>query len=263
MGDDGPVRLGAGIFALHDPHRGYEREFHHFYERDHMYAAAILAPWTIAGQRFVATAELKAMRYPEEGPFGPVRDGSFLTMYWITEDHLGDQQAWVNEQMQLLTAAGRQFAERSVQTATTYDYLGSWERDAGGVPPFLALDHRYESAVWAVVERSTDESVTDLAQWLAGTFFPARFASSPVALATMFTPRPKEPWWPAAAPEVPGVGERVVVAFFLEADVHEAFTPWFEKLGDDLAAVGRARALFVAPFIPTIPGTDAYIDQLW
>jgi hypothetical protein len=61
--DDAPVGIGAGIFALHDPHRGYERAFNRYYERDHMYAAAILAPWTIAGQRFVATADLKAMRY--------------------------------------------------------------------------------------------------------------------------------------------------------------------------------------------------------
>jgi hypothetical protein len=263
MADDGPVRLGAGIFALHDPHRGHERAFNEYYERDHMYAAAILAPWTIAGQRFVATADLKAMRYPADGPFGPITDGSYLTMYWITEGHLADQQAWVSEQMKLLTAAGRQFEQRSVQTATTYDYLGAWSRDPDGVPPFLALDHRYEGAVWAVIERTTDESVGELEEWLATIHLPACFASSPVALATMFTPRPKEPWWPAAAPEVPGVGERVVVAFFVEDDVHDAFGPWFADFGDKLAATARARALFVAPFIPTIPGTDAYVDQLW
>jgi hypothetical protein len=82
-------------------------------------------------------------------------------------------------------------------------------------------------------------------------------------MGVMFTPRPKEPWWPAAAPEVPGVGERVFVAFFLETDVRAAFDEWFATLGDELSATGKSRALLVAPFIPSIPGTDAYIDQLW
>ena len=264
MPDDGPVRIGAGIFALHDPHRGHERAFNRFYERDHMYGAAILAPWTIAGQRFVATKDLKEMRYPREGPFGPVEDGSYLTMYWIADDHLATQQAWASEQMKLLAEAGRTFEQRSVPTATTYDYLGSWERDEDGVPPFLALDRRYDGAVWVVLEHTGDSTVpADLANWLAGEFLPARFADSPVAMGVMFTPRAKEPWWPAAAPDVPGVGERVFVAFFLETDVRAAFDQWFAKLGDDLAATGECRALLVAPFIPSIPGTDAYIDQLW
>jgi hypothetical protein len=228
-----------------------------------MYAAAILAPWTIAGQRFVATADLKAMRYPGEGPFGPAREGSYLTMFWIAKARLAAQQAWVNEQMELITAAGRTFEQRSVQTATTYDYLGSWERDVDGVPPFLALDHRYEGAVWAVVERSTDAPVSELATWLAGEYLPGRFVRSPVAIGAMFTPRPKEPWWPAAAPDVPGVGERVVIAFFVETNVRAAFAPWFASLGTDLASTGRCRTLLVAPFVPTIPGTDTYIEQLW
>jgi hypothetical protein len=117
--------------------------------------------------------------------------------------------------------------------------------------------------VWTVLERADDSSVEDLAAWLASDFLPKRFDGSPVAIGAMFSPRPKEPWWPAAAPEVPGVGERVFVTFFVETDVREAFDPWFASLGDDIAATGRARALLVAPFIPTIPGTDTYTDQLW
>ena len=114
------------------------------------------------------------MRYPRENsPFGPVDDGSYLTMYWIDEGKLGTQQAWVSEQMKLLAEVGRTFDERSVQTATAYDHLGSWERDVDGVPPFLALDHRYAGVVWAVLERTDDASVEDLAAWLAGEFLPA------------------------------------------------------------------------------------------
>src|SRR6266498_3864809 len=53
------VDLGAGIFALHDPHRGHERDFNRYYERDDMYAAAMLSAWRISGQRLVATADPK------------------------------------------------------------------------------------------------------------------------------------------------------------------------------------------------------------
>ena len=257
------VDLGAGIFALHDPHPGHEREFNRYYERDHMYAAAILAPWTIAGQRFVATSDLKRLRYPADGPFGPIREGSYLTMYWIVAGKLDEQQAWVSDQMKLLNAAGRTFDQRSVQTATSYDYLGSWRRDPDGVPPFQALDRRYPGVVWMAVERSDEASVAELAQWLAGDFLPANFASSPVALAPMFTPRAKEPWWPAAAPEVPGVGERVFITFFVEDDVRQIWQEQFADLGAKLDVTGRCRTLMVAPFIPTIPGTDTYTDQLF
>src|SRR5204863_339488 len=85
------------------------RDFNPYYERDHMYAAAMLAPWTIAGQRFVATADLKRLRYPADGPFGPIEQGSYLTMYWIVAGKLDEQQAWVSDQMKLLATAGRTF----------------------------------------------------------------------------------------------------------------------------------------------------------
>ena len=139
---DRPVDVGAALFALHDPHRGHERAFNRYYERDHMYAAAVLAPYTIAGQRWVATRDLKDRRVPEAGPFGPRTAGSYLTMYWIQAGHLADQQAWVNEQMASLVAAGRTFGERDVQIATVFDRVAAYRRDPDGVPPILALDHR-------------------------------------------------------------------------------------------------------------------------
>ena len=37
----------------------------------------------------------------------------------------------------------------------------------------------------------------------------------------------------------------------------------FAKHADELATVEGARLLWSGPFIPTIPGTDTYSDQLW
>ncbi len=260
-----PVDLGSAIFALHDPERGHEVAFHRYYERDHMYAAAIMAPWTIAGQRFIATHDLKALRYPSSGPFGPAVAGSFLTAYWIQDGHLADQQRWVAEQMVELNAAGRTFSERTVQTATAYDLVGTWERDLDGVPPWLALDHRYPGLVWLVVERTPSTPVEELITSLIDDVFPAEFGSgaAPVAMAVLFTPRPKEPWWPPAAPDVPGVGERLMVALFLEEDPRTVWDTCFRGLGASIERAGCGRALLVAPFIPTVPGTDRHLDELW
>jgi hypothetical protein len=230
-----------------------------------MYAAAIMAPWTIAGQRFVATRDLKAMRSPEHGPFGPAIDGSFLTMYWIAKGHLADQQRWVAEQMVELNAAGRTFDERSVQTATAYDLVGAWERDVDGVPPWLALDHRYPGVVWLIVERLPTCTIDELATWLCTDLFPGWLggASSQAPMALLFTPRRKEPWWPAAAPEVPGVGMRIMATIFLETDPRDVWDTTFDGIGATIEAGGRGRVLLVAPFIPTVPGTDRHVDELW
>jgi hypothetical protein len=257
------VALGAAIFALHDPHRGHERAFNRWYERDHMYALGIMAPWTMAAGRWVATAELKQLRTADEAPFGPLDAGSFLTMFWIQAGHLEDQQQWVAEESVAVNAAGRTFDERDVMTATTYDYRGATERDHDGVPPELALDRRYAGLVWAVLERHPSVGLDEFQTWLVDDHLPKLLAGTPVAMALLFSPRPKEPWWPAAAPEVPGVGDRLVVSCFVEADPRECWDDVFAGFGDSVRSGGRGRALLVAPFIPSIPGTDAHLDNLW
>ena len=251
----GPVDVGHAVFALHDPNQGRERAFNHWYERDHMYTGGILAPWTIGAARWVATGPLKAARFGS-GPFGPLADGSFLTVYWIQRDKLAEQQKWVSEQ---LTGASR-FDEKSVQTATTYDRLAGWRRDDDGPPLFLTLAHGYRGLVWLVLERAADTPIADLSGWLFDDFASEHWTGSPVAAAIAFTPRPKEPWWPPAAPEVDGVGDRVMVACFLDAEPMATWDDQFTPIATEIA--GRGTALFAAPFIPTVVGTDRYCDEL-
>jgi hypothetical protein len=257
-----PVSLGAAIFALHDPHRGHEAEFNQWYERDHMYAGGVLAPWTIGAARWVATAALKKLRYPDPGPFGPAAAGSFLASYWIQHGHLEEQQQWVATALAEL-GPERQFGERDVQTATTYDVLGVWERDADGVPPFLALAHGYPGLVWVVAERAPSLTLDTFAGALIESVAPSLWAESRVAMAVACSPRAKEPWWPAAAPEVTGVGERVMLACFVESDPREVWDELFVPLGRRLSDRGLGRALLVAPFVAVVPGTDRYVDELW
>jgi hypothetical protein len=249
------VDVGHAVFALHEPNPGCERAFNRWYERDHMYVGGILSPWTIGAARWVATARLKGLRFGS-GPFGALTDGSYLATYWIQRDQLADQQKWVAEQ---LTGAAR-FDGKSVQTATTYDHVGAWRRDPDGVPLFLALAHGYRGVAWLVLQRSADGTVADLSRWLFEDYAPEHWSGSAVASAIGFSPRPKEPWWPRAAPEVEGVEDRLMVACFIDEEPSQSWSELFAPLPGSIAGVGEV--LFAGPFIPTVVGTDRYCDEL-
>lgn len=238
-----PVDVGHAVFALHEPLPGHERDFNRWYERDHMYVGGILAPWTIGAARWIATDELKARRFGP-GPFGRLTDGSYLTLYWIQRDRLAEQQLWVSEKLSEAT----RFEHKTVQTATTYDRLGGWERDNDGPPLFLSLAHGYRGLAWLVLQRTAEREQKAVSDWLFGEYAGRHWVGSDVAAAIAFTPRPKEPWWPAAAPEVDGVGERVMVACFLESDPVACWDQAFGPLAD------TGIVLFAGPFRPTVVG---------
>ncbi|MBM3658292.1 MAG: hypothetical protein FJW95_02160 [Actinobacteria bacterium] len=258
-----PPAVGHAIIALHDPVRGREAAFNAWYEADHMLAAGTMAPWTIGGMRWVADRDLKALRYPADGPFGPATRGSFMMLFWIQRDRLAEQQAWVTEAMADIAVQDRNFADREAVTATTYDFSRSVSRETDGVPPVLALAHHFPGAVLLVVERTADGSVAALGDWLLDTYLAPRLAGSPVALVTAFAPRPKEAWWPAAYPEVEGVGERLFVVCFTDTDPRECWATHFAPLGDALAASGTGRVLLAAPFVPAPVGRTTTPESLW
>jgi 2-hydroxychromene-2-carboxylate isomerase len=195
---DERVALGAAIFGFVEPHRGAESAFNRWYERDHLIAAGAMAPWTIATQRWVATRELKALRYPAPSPItGPsLERGSYLSAIWIQADRYDDQQTWVSEQIKVIASAGRNFDARDVVTTAGYDYRGGAFRDADGVPPELALDRRYPGVVLAWLTRAQDVALADFEARLLRDSLPALLARSAVAMALVFAPRSKAPWWP-------------------------------------------------------------------
>jgi hypothetical protein len=260
---DRGTALGHAIFAFVEPHRGHEIAWNRWYERDHLIAAGACAPWTIATQRWIATRREKALRYPERNPIcEPLSRGSFLAAIWIQKGRYDDQQLWVAEQVKVHAANGRNFDHRDVLTTAGYDYLGGALRDADGVPPELALDRRYAGVVLVWTERKPDTSIDALAGWLARDLLPGAIEKSPIAMALCFTPKPKAAWWPKAAPEVPGVGERLVVACFTERDPADCFEQHFAPLGAAIDAGGHGRTLLVAPFAALVPGVDPPVELL-
>jgi len=257
---DERVELGHAIFGFVEPHPGRELAWNRYYERDHLIAAGACAPWTIAVQRWFAPRRHKAVRYPHDNPIAqPVGKGSFLAGIWVQRGRLADQQLWVAEQMAILGAKGRNFEERDVLTTASYDYLGGAFRDADGVPPELALDRRYAGIVLAWVEKIPGQSLEALCDRLLGEVLPGVIEKSQTAQALCFTPLPKADWWPKASPEVPGVGERILVASFVDCDPLNVWSESFAKLGTALEAAG-GKTLFVAPFIPVIPGVDPDLE---
>ena len=117
--------------------------------------------------------------------------------------------------------------------------------------------------MWTWIERDPGTSLDELRRWLLEEHLPTTFAGVLVAMTLVFTPLPKADWWPAAAPEVPGVGDRLILVHFLEVDPRDCWADHFAGLGVVIHASARHWTRFVAPFIPTVPGTDRYCDELW
>ena len=88
-----PIRLGGALFTMVEPRPGQEVAYNRWYERDHFYAGCMIGAWTIAGARFVATRDLKAMRYPVDSVICPdPMSGSYLALYWVLA---GKLREWI------------------------------------------------------------------------------------------------------------------------------------------------------------------------
>ena len=60
-----------------------------------------------------------------------------------------------------------------------------------------------------------------------------------------------------------GVGDRLFVVCFVEADPRHMWDTHFAALGTAIEAAGVGRVLLAAPFIPCVVGTDTHADTLW
>ena len=95
--NDYPIRVGSMLFTMVDPQKGHEVEYNRWYERDHFYAGCMIGPKLFAGKRWVATKELKDLRFPRgDTPVAsPVEAGSYLAIYYVLEGCHEEHFAWV------------------------------------------------------------------------------------------------------------------------------------------------------------------------
>jgi hypothetical protein len=252
----GEVRLGSMLFTLVEPHPGREVAYNRWYERDHFYAGCMVGPWLFAGRRFVATRALKDLRFGTDADlFGGADLGSYLAVYWILEGRHEDHVDWALRQVQWLHANGRMFGERD--HIHTLLYRHEWTaRGAGNgaVPAELALDHPFGGLTATLVRPAAGVTATALGDYVRDRFSPE--------LELGFSPIPLPPDAPVSQQGHDRLDGCLLNLSFTAA----APDTWWDEQRTAAAALagdGIGDMLWTAPFIPTIPGTDTYTDQLW
>jgi hypothetical protein len=263
--DDYPVKVGSMLLTLVDPHKGFEAAYNRWYERDHYIAGCLIGPYNFAGSRWVATREMKDLRWGTEAVADPLDAGSYVAIYWIEAGHHEDWDAWALKQVRWLYGNGRGFSERSHVHTVTFDHVGAAYRDPDPVPVELALDHCYDAIVGVWLDGRGGVDAPTLQQRLAE---PLRelLDGSDVEIASAWTPRPEFRNSRDSAPMslgTPGGQEnRLCQIFFVGGDVR-ASLPRLRAYTDRLDREGLADTLLVAPFLRTVVGTDTFADQLW
>jgi hypothetical protein len=253
----GEIRLGSALFTLVEPHRGHEVAYNRWYERDHFYAGCMIGAWYFAGRRWVSTKDLKDLRIGGDAPlFGDDRLGSYLALYWTLKGRFRENTEWSTRQVHWLHDNGRMFPERDHIHTLLYLFRGAEARDADGVPVELALDHPFPGLAAVVVEPAGEGATPPR---------PPLGADSPVALVASFRAVPMPPDAPVTQPGTDGADKRELQLWFADA-APAGPDGWWDEVrayAEKVAASGEGTVRWASPFIPTVPGTDRYTDQLW
>ncbi|MFJ8083576.1 hypothetical protein ACIQ6Y_23580 [Streptomyces sp. NPDC096205] len=253
------VRLGHALITLVEPHPGHEYAYNRWYEDDHYYAGAMAMPWMFAGRRWVATRDLQLLRHPEKSAVAqPVTTGCYLSTYWITDGRYDDHMRWTVAINRRLNRDARVHRERTHVFTAFQDHEATVYRDgAAGPRDIHALDHPYAGLVLQVIDTESAEQRAELLQRLCARDLPRRLAGSPAAQVAVFRPTPLPLDRMSYVAQVEGVETRLTLLWFLEADPRACWESHFADLGTE-----AGRVELVAPFVPTIPGTDTYVDKL-
>ncbi len=258
------VHPGHALITMVEPHPGREYAYNRWYEDDHFIAGAMAMPWLYAGRRWVATRELQLLRYPAESAVArPVTAGCYLSVYWITDGRYDDHMAWTVAVNKRLNRDERVHHDRTHVFTAFQDHEATVYRDgAAGPRDFHALDHPYAGLLLQVIDTDGPRQRAELLEWLRRRHLPQRLQGSPAAMVTVFRPTPLPTDRMSYVAQVAGVDTRLTLLWFLEQDPRACFGEHFAGLDGDLAASGRGRVELVAPFVPTVPGTDRYVDEL-
>jgi hypothetical protein len=244
----GEIKLGSMLFTLVEPHRSHEVAYNRWYERDHFYAGCMVGSWLFGGRRFVATRELKELRFGSEPDmFGDRLLGSYLAVYWILEGRHDDHIEWALRQVHWLHEHDRMFSERDHVHTLLYEF--AWA-SGHGVPPELALDHPFGGLTATVVKLNEGVTIEDLGAWVA---------QLRPELELGFTPIPL----PDDAPVTQARVDGHVLNLSFTTDSPASWWDEQRAAAAQLERDGIGGMLWTAPFIPTIPGADTYTDQLW
>jgi len=252
--------IGAALITMVEPHVGHEHAYNRWYEDDHYNAGAMAFPWMWAGRRYVAPVPYQQVRYPADSAIAqPIEAGKYMSIYWITEGQYENHLRFAVGTNHRLFADGRVFMERDHTFTAFQRYLGPIYRDEQGPRDVHSLNYPYGGLVVEVIDTADAAARDQMVEWLRAERIPG--PDSPVAMGMMFAPMPlpgdKQPY----VKDVEGVDDRVTILWFTEGDSLDAWGE-FAGAGDLVAATGLGRVELMAPFTPTFPGTDRYVDEL-
>ncbi|MFH8594516.1 hypothetical protein [Streptomyces rimosus] len=258
------VRPGHALITMVEPHPGQERAYNRWYEDDHYISGAMAMPWIFAGRRWVATRELQALRRPARSAVArPVTAGCYLSTYWITEGRYDDHMRWTVAINRRLNTDGRIHHARTHVFTAFHDHAATVYRDGDRGPrDFHALDHPYAGLVVEIIDAADADGRAALLRWLRDEWLPRRLAGSPAAMVTVFRPTPLPDDRMPYVRQVERVDNRLTLLWFLQEDPRACWTPWFTGPDAEPDGPWGGRVELVAPFIPTVPGTDRYVDEL-
>jgi hypothetical protein len=136
-----------------------------------------------------------------------------------------------------------------------YDLVGATGRGSKPVPVELTLAHPYDALV--MIWTSSPAGHEDAAAGLRASLVDD---TSPIGSVVTFRERPVSPM-PGTIIGETSVDPATVLAHcaFVNGTADRALV---DRISAAIAAAGLT-PLLVAPFIPTVPGTDTHLDQLW
>ena len=252
--------IGAALITMVEPHVGHERAYNRWYEDDHYNAGAMAFPWMWAGRRYVAPVPYQEVRYPADSVIAqPIEAGKYISIYWITEGQYENHLRFAVGTNHRLFADGRVFMERDHTFTSFQRYLGPIYRDDEGPRDIHSLNYPYGGLVVEAIDANDSDARDELVAWLRAERVPG--PGSPVAMGMMFAPMPlpgdKQPY----VKDVEGLDTRITVLWFTEGDSLDAWEE-FAGAGEVVEKTGLGRVELMAPFTPTFPGTDRYVDEL-
>ncbi len=260
------LELGHALVTMVEPEPATVREYNRWYETDHFLSGVLAGPGAYAGRRWVATAPLKAARFPTDSPVArPRTNGTFLATYWIEQGALGAHCEWGFPEAARLAGLGRMRTDRAHVSTSYYDLVGAATRSGHSVPKELALHHPYGGLVMVWTEGTAGPDAHDVA---SATLRDAIVGAQDARIAQVVSFRAIR--LPGSLPAMPGAlgddpeATRDVIAHccFVDADVRQAWILASMQLRAALRA-SETEPLLVAPFLPAVAGTDTYLDQLW
>lgn len=256
------VRIGSALITMVEPHPGHDRAYNRWYEDDHFYAGAMAMPWMFSGRRFVATRDLQKLRYPEDSAVArPVDAGKYIAVYWIVEGRHEDHMRWTVATNKRLLSDGRVYLDRTHVFTSFQRYRGPLYRGAEGPRDIHALEHPYGGLVVEVIDSKNAAGREELVGWVREERGASWLAGSSVAMGLAFQPMPLPADKMSYVKDVEGVDNRLTLLWFTDGDPRDSWE-LFEEAGPKVEATGLGRVELMAPFVPTIPGTDTYVDQL-